>query len=316
MSLNDDDDDDDDIENETNFNSENNDDFVKMLFFNGKDDEDDNSDQENTNEDGDADSEIDEKHELFINKIKNLCINHIHCVPHTFIDKLLNILRENTDAPFPKIARTLLSTPRFTEEVYNMDSDENTKGEYCHYGLKNAVISFLVELGVQNIDNELLEIIVNIDGAPLGKSSEKGMWIIACSETYLKAVEIVGIYYGNGKPKDCNILLSRFQDEMNELIENGVEYNNKKYSVKFYCLNCDAPAKAYVLNTKLHSGYFSCSKCIIKSDYDDKVYFPPGDHPARTDEGFKNYEYTQENSDGRDGYQKGETLLADIFWLR
>lgn len=130
-----------------------------------------------------------------------------------------------------------------------MDSEKDIKGEYCHYGLKNAIISFLVDLELQKVDTELLKIIVNIDGAPLAKSSDKGMWIIACSETYLKSVEIVGIYHGNAKPKDCNDLLFRFQAEMNELIENGLEYNKKKYSIQFYCLNYDAPAKAYVLNT-------------------------------------------------------------------
>lgn len=249
---------------------------------------------------------MEEKDREFIDAVASVCSKFVHTVPHTFIKELLAILNKHTNTKFPKDPRTLLKTPRCTE-IHEMDS-----GKYCHYGLENAVVSFLLDIEAHKYEIRRLEIIVNIDGAPLGKFSENGLWIISCSETILKNVEVVGIYHGPEKPKDCNTLLKMFHNEINQLIENGIEYNGKKYSVQFYILNCDAPAKAYVLNVKYHTGYFSCTKCEIEGSFKKKLFFPVEENTTlRTDEGFKNEQYFHDGTH-TNSYQKGRTLLADI----
>ena len=216
------------------------------------------------------------------------------------VNDILTELRNNTDEPFPKNTRTLLKTPRSTE-IHNMET-----GHYYHYGIRSAITTFVTISLHKGITLDCIELVVNIDGAPLAISSEKGLWIISCSENTVKEVEVIGIYHGEDKPSDCNILLKMFCEEMTLLINNSIEYKEKTYPVKFHALVCDAPVKAYVLNVKYHTGYNSCTKCDIEGDYQHhKVCFPAGSGALRTDEGFKNYLYV-------DDHQHGRTILCDI----
>lgn len=183
--------------------------------------------------------------------------------------------------PFPKTARTLLKTPRSTE-IFTMGA-----GQYCHYGLESAVLTFITKLEEKNLYPDCLELLVNIDGAPLTKSSEKGLWIISCSESILKNVEVVGIFYGQDKPSDSNVLVDKFVAELIKLINEGIVHNEKHYKLKLHALICDTPAKAYILKIKYHTGYWSCTKCKIKGEWCNKLCFP-GECPTfRTDIGFQ-----------------------------
>jgi len=108
---------------------------------------------------------------------------------------LLAILRKYTSHPFPKDPRTLLKTPRHTAIV------EMGPGQYCHFGLKNALTRMLDEYMkvIGQITNNL-DIFINIDGLPISKSNNSALWPILCSDTVLKSVFIVGAYYGKTKP--------------------------------------------------------------------------------------------------------------------
>lgn len=283
--------------------------FEKLILCNDEEEEEDDDDAEGREE---VSEELDivtkkDKDEAFVEEIHELCADFQHTVPHTFVNGLLSVLRKNTSAPFPKDARTLMKTPRNTK-IYDMPP-----GKYCHFGLKNAIVCFLEQLHHQNYFNvESLEILVNIDGAPLATSSEKGLWIISCSENILKTVEIVGIYHGEDKPSSSNDLLRMFVDEMIELVQEGFEYQEKLHVIIFHALVCDTPAKAYVLNVKYHTGYWSCTKCTIYGDRDGKVVFPWSRHrhKLRTDKKFKKLKYIDDGVN--DGYQKGHTILSDI----
>lgn len=54
---------------------------------------------------------------------------------------------------------------------------------------------------------------------------------------------------------------------MNGLIVNHVK---RKISINAYC--CDAPAKAFILKIKNHTGFSSCTRCTIDGKYLNKVY--------------------------------------------
>ena len=148
-----------------------------------------------------------EKDTKFVQDIRQWAVKYVHTVPHVAIDDLLHTLKENTNTVFPRNSKTLLKTPRSTE-IFDMDSEQ-----YCHYGMQRAILLFIVDLSKKKINVDTLEILVSIDGAPLATSSEKGLWIISCSEKLLKNVEVVGIYHGKDKPSNCNDLLERFCNE-------------------------------------------------------------------------------------------------------
>lgn len=74
---------------------------------------------------------------------------------------------------------------------------------------------------------------------------------------------VVGISHGEGKP-DPDIFLKEFVDEMTLLVTSGTIIDDKYIEIKFHNLICDVPAKAYLLNTKGHTGFYSCYKCDIR----------------------------------------------------
>lgn len=80
----------------------------------------------------------------------------------------------------------------------------------------------------------------------------------------------IGIFHGNQKPLNLNEYFNEFITEIIDLIENGMIFEGKKKKKNFTGLICDALARAFVLCTKTHSGYFSCTKCQIRGAYVSK----------------------------------------------
>lgn len=61
-------------------------------------------------------------------------------------------------------------------------------------------------------------------------------------------------------------------------------------SCSIYLIIADAPAKSFILNTKGHTGYFSCSKCEIEGEYiKNRIRFPDMKNFLRTDYCFSNH---------------------------
>ncbi|KAL7286678.1 hypothetical protein TKK_0019065 [Trichogramma kaykai] len=115
---------------------------IEQLFFNNEYDVDDseNSSEESHNFDPQQNDLQEHNNKKFINDIHNFCSKNLDALPHNVINELLGVLRENTNAPFPKDARTLLHTPRYT------DIEKMSDGVYCHYGLERAVLIFISEI--------------------------------------------------------------------------------------------------------------------------------------------------------------------------
>ncbi|KAL1516234.1 hypothetical protein ABEB36_000153 [Hypothenemus hampei] len=155
------------------------------------------------------------------------------------------------------------------------------------------------------IDNILLSL--NIDGLPISKSSSKCFWPILISDSILKAVQIIGVYCGSKKPTSANEFIKPFVDEIKSVVSNGFSYEGHIINVVLSKIICDAPAKSFILYTKGHSGYSSCSKCVIIGEYINKTTcFPFSKTPLRlrTDESF----YYQTDT----AYHLGQSLLQEI----
>lgn len=54
---------------------------------------------------------------------------------------------------------------------------------------------------------------------------------------------VVCLWYGHGKPSCINEFLSDFVDEINSLMENGIEINGFKLHIKTRCILGDTPAR-------------------------------------------------------------------------
>ena len=267
------------------------------------------SDSADSDEEYDENYEKFKKNKQFVQDFSKICANHNDSVPQYVVDEMLNILRTYTDAPFPKTYNALVGTPR---SITTVDMDE---GKYCHFDLKDTVKSIIAAYVDNGLSTECIELMLSVDGAPLAKSSVKGLWIISVSEPLLDIVEPVGIYYGPDKPKDSSVLMQRTVEELTVLINDGVVFDEKKYDVILDALVCDAPAKAYILKVKQHSGYWSCLKCRIKGEnINHRQCFPGEAAPLRNHDDFKENNYADDNLN--DGLQQihtqGETIMKDI----
>lgn len=222
-------------------------------------------------------------------------------ISHKSLNQLLQILRKYTNYVLPKDARTLLRTPQSTK-IIQIDG-----GEYSHLGLKKALLNIIKKHERLNFIPDVIKLFINIDGLPIYKSSEKSLWPILCSDRIINNVYVIGVYYGEGKPKSANEFLKMFVDEAIDIISNKIDYKEQVIKVEIEGIICDAPAKSFVLCIKGHNGYNSCTKCLIEGqNIEGRVCFPfVSDIILRTDEEFSTNSYSFD-------YQTGNTILKNI----
>nr|CAH0103370.1 unnamed protein product [Daphnia galeata] len=145
-------------------------------------------------------------------------------VPQTHVDKLLRILisvaPDTNFRDLPSTCKTLLDTPISTPVV------EMPPGKYYHFGLEKGIKNMLRKLKILNWFGLVIQIIVNVDGLPIAKSSGSQLWPILGKIKNLAQSKpfIIGLYHGNSKPSDSNAYLSAFVEELLLLIANGVEW--------------------------------------------------------------------------------------------
>ena len=89
-----------------------------------------------------------------------------------------------------------------------------------------------------------------------------------------------------------------------------MNYGGKVFQVSLSCFVCDAPARAFLKCIKLHSGYSSCERCVVRGSYTSRrVVFNNEDIcECRTDEKFRQVQYNHELDD----HQHTHSPLIDI----
>lgn len=75
-----------------------------------------------------------------------------------------------------------------------------------------------------------------MDGLPLFKTSPGPFWPILAYICPKNDAFPIGIYYGKEKPLDSNSFLKYFVEEANNVINNGIEIDNKVFKVKIDAL--------------------------------------------------------------------------------
>jgi hypothetical protein len=150
-------------------------------------------------------------------------------------------------------------------------------------------MKFLGKYPIDIVNNtDSIEISLNIDGLPIFRSTQKSAWPILCA-IHIKPVTVfpVALTFGNSKPHNLEFLHDTIQD-LGELLQNGMEYNNRNIQVQLRNIVCDAPARAMVKATKQYSGYYGCERCTQKGVWLNKVtYQDVANLTLRTDESFR-----------------------------
>ncbi|XP_070387309.1 uncharacterized protein [Dermacentor albipictus] len=212
-------------------------------------------------------------------------------VSHRCLTALLKDLRNSSPAvltELPRSAVSLLGTPRRIEGIVTIGN-----GQYYHFGLVAGLQHALRETCTIP---QHLELIVNIDGLPLTKSTKAQFWPILCQLKNVESSEPfpIGVYFGHSKPANSNEFLKEFVSELSEAQEGGVFFRGRVIEVQILGVVCDAPARAFVLSVKGHSGYSSCTKCVTEGRFvNGRMCFPELNAAPRTDVSFK--EHTDED---------------------
>ncbi|KAK0133110.1 hypothetical protein N1851_031514 [Merluccius polli] len=201
-------------------------------------------------------------------------------VKHNAVDGLLKILRSHGHSHLPSCSRTLLKTPRVVKTI------QKSGMEYVHFPLKQKLHDNLMRYPTEQV-LDCIDVSFNIDGLPLFRSSGKTMWPILCA-IHLKPVSVfpVTLTCGGSKPCDLHFLDDAIKD-IHNVLSSGLQYRDRKVIVNILCIVCDAPAKAFVKNVKLCSGYYGCDRCMQRGEWHDKVTYQEIECATRTDESFR-----------------------------
>lgn len=209
-------------------------------------------------------------HDLIKKKLGKWMIDYN--VTQNSVNSLLKILKNDCKLEYlPKDCRTLLkSGSSKVTNIINIDS-----GIYYHFGLAAGILRFSSIIS----STDKIKIALGIDGLPITKSSSSQFWpILAYIIPHKNYVFPVGIYHGHEKPHDSNIYLRDLVSEILELTVNGIIINSFKRNISIEVICCDAPAKAFLMRAKGHSGFSSCSRCTHEGAYiHNRVCFPNSD---------------------------------------
>ncbi|KAM7288143.1 uncharacterized protein ISCGN_031832 [Ixodes scapularis] len=207
-----------------------------------------------------------------------------HNVTHECLTDLLKVQRTHPCfAELPGCSRTLLQTPRMCMGIVNIGG-----GQYCHFGLATQL-----QQSLENVQHfpGVLNLHINIDGLPLRKSTKEQFWPILCQVVNCgPGIPFpVGVFYGHSKALKANEFLQPLVDDLNAALDSGVTIRDVTVQVKLTALVCDAPARAYILHIKGHSGYSSCSRCTTEGVSLGRMCFPELDAPLRTNDSFRSH---------------------------
>lgn len=217
-----------------------------------------------------------------------------HNTSHVALNELLLFLKNNNLASVPMDARTLLKTPKFKNII------KVEPGEYVHIGLQSGLEIFLTQ---KNLSPTKIFLTFHIDGVPLSKSSSSCFWPILCKTNVFKRIIVIGVYHGYNQPKDFNVFLRPFVDELKQLMH-FYSFNGKIIRILVRAFILDTPARSHVLGTKSHAGYSGCCRCIQEGEYLGRITFQEMGAEKRTNASFRNQ--SDEN------YHNRRTILEEL----
>lgn len=198
------------------------------------------------------------------------------------VSSLLKLLsRHSCFENIPKDCRSLLKTPR-TIKVTSINP-----GSYCHFPLFQTLLKFIN----QNPNADKISLQINIDGLPVANSSTQQFWPILAHivEAPDSRPFVIGLYYGNEKPKSSNQYLEPTITDILNCEAQLKAHIGRELKVSVHSVICDSPARAFVLNVKGHMGYYGCQKCECEGEYfRNRMTFAITPAALRTDATFRN----------------------------
>lgn len=175
--------------------------------------------------------------------------------------------RHNVDAP-----RSLHALKKKEKNIHvSYEVEHFYNGNFSYIGieesLKFAMGNCLIEYSHDSICE--FEVIFNIDGLPLFKSSNISLWPILMKVDCLPRPLLVAVFVGNGKP-NLDAFLEKFVNELKLFTKHGVICGGRLIKFKKILFACDAPAKSYICRVKGHNAKEACQYCDAVGEYTER----------------------------------------------
>lgn len=116
-----------------------------------------------------------------------------------------------------------------------------------------------------------LSLILFTDAVNYVKSANKSIWAIFSCIAELPPLlrcsydNILFHSMWSGPNVDFNLFLEKYNSNIDEVIKNGLFFNNKKITIKIHAFIADSPARSKATNTKQFNGKYGCIKCYHPS---------------------------------------------------
>lgn len=187
---------------------------------------------------------------------------------HRQVNRILADLKRHGIGPLPKDCRTLKRTSYdFRDAVRNVSGMK-----YYYFGLETQIRVTLRRYSEAVLSSVgVIEIVDNIDGLPLYKSTSLSAWPVLAMIKNLHPclVFCVVLTIGSGKPENLDFL-HEYVDEINRLSSDGLHFNGIHYDFKIVAHVCDAPARSMVKGTKSFHSHHGCDFCETIGVHDGK----------------------------------------------
>lgn len=161
------------------------------------------------------------------------------------------------------------------------------KSEFLYIGLEYHLKRIL---NPKNHTDRTLLLPFNVDGLPLFKTRGIEFWPTLGRVHFgsnLYEPFVISAFCGVGKPALLKRYFSKFIEEFNEFLKNGIVTDKVLFSVKVMCFVCDRPARSFVKNIVNHNGFYSCESCVQKGiSVEKRMVFPLVDADLRSDDSF------------------------------
>lgn len=168
-----------------------------------------------------------------------------------------------------------------------------------------------------------LSLILFVDAVTYTKSVSNSIWAIFSCIVELPPIvrcsfeNILFHSLWSGNDIDFDLFLYKYNNELDEIIKNGLIINNTKYNIRILGFIGDSPARSKVLNTIQFNGYYGCLMCLHPTSRNSKnttqIYPLLENVQLRTDKIYKQQvKFSLENGVCYFGV-KGDTFISN--WI-
>ena len=214
------------------------------------------------------------------------------CISHRLMQYILDLLIKFRVAGVPKTVYQLQNSCKLpASEIVELKD-----GYFSYFSICDN-LKTLIDSGYLLV-NSSLDLILNVDGLPLFRSSGLSTWPILMSipELRLQCPLPVGFFCGFKKP-DVATLLSKLCNELIELKASNFRHKTIEIAINNIIFVADASARILLQCIKSHNAKLGCAYCrVVGRRLEDRTVFLGYNHEPRSDSMYSLFKENNQTS--------------------